>query len=107
MPGVSSYYVSGYATGQSLPTGFSAGGEMLVTRTDGPLLKNYQWAFGVGSEGTVAMIGPFKDFADHHVSSGQPVSVESLFNHTPFSTPDNGTRDGYPPLAADGAARRR
>jgi hypothetical protein len=94
MRGVRSYYISGYTTGQSLPTGFSAGGEMLVTRTDGPLSKNYQWAFGVGSEGTVAMIGPFKDFADHHVSSGQPVSVESLFNHTPFSTTDKGTRDG-------------
>jgi hypothetical protein len=67
---------------------------MVVTRADGGLLKNYQWAFAGNSDGTVSTMGPFKDFADHHVYSGQAVSVASLFNHTPFSTRSKGPLDG-------------
>jgi len=92
--GVSSYYVSGYTSCQSLPEVFAAGGEMLVARADGPVTKNYQYVFAVSSEGTVSLTGPFKRFEGHHVKSGQQVSIDSLFNHTPFSTKDRGKGDG-------------
>lgn len=89
MPGVSSYYVSGYTSGQStLPQGFT-GGELVIARADGALTKNYQFVFAVSSEGQVYFTGPFKGFG-HHVSSGQQVSVESLFNQTPFSMKGGG-----------------
>ena len=84
IPGVSSYYVSGYTSGQCLPKGFNVRGELVVARADGPLTKNYQFVFATSSEGQVYFTGPFKGFG-HHVSSGQQVSVDSLFNQTPFS----------------------
>lgn len=93
MPGVSSYYVTGYTSGQSLPHGLTVGGELLVARTDGPLTKNYQFAFAVSSWGEVYFTGPFKGFG-HHVSSGQEISVNSLFNQTPFSTKGGGHAKG-------------
>jgi hypothetical protein len=89
MPGVSSYYVSGYTSGQCLPQGFTVGGELVVARADGALTKNYQFVFAMSSEGQVYFAGPFKGFG-HHVSSGQQVSVDSLFNQTPFSTKGGG-----------------
>lgn len=88
MPGVSSYYVSGYTSGHPLPEGFTVGGELVVARADGALTKNYQFVFAISSE-QVYFAGPFKGFG-HHVSSGQQVSVESLFNQTPFSTKAGG-----------------
>jgi hypothetical protein len=86
IPGVSSYYVSGYTTGVPLPQGITVGGEMLVARSDQNLTKNYQFVFGTSSNGQVCYAGPFKNFPGHHVSSGQSVVVSSLFGNTPFST---------------------
>jgi hypothetical protein len=86
IPGVSSYYVSGYTTGVPQPQSVTVGGEMLVARSDQSLTKNYQFVFGTSSNGQVCYAGPFKDFAGHHVSSGQSVVVSSLFGNTPFST---------------------
>jgi hypothetical protein len=85
MPGVCSYFVSGYTTGLPLPSGITVGGEMLVARADGALTKNYQFAFGTSSNGQVCYCGPFKGHG-HHVSSGQAMPVNSMFNQTPFST---------------------
>jgi hypothetical protein len=85
MPGVCSYYASGYATGQVLPQGLTLGGEMLVARTDGVLTKNDQFVFATSSNGGVCFAGPFKGYG-HHVSSGQQVDVSSMFNQTPFSS---------------------
>lgn len=84
MPGVSSYYVTAYSSGQILPQGLTVRGELLVARADCGLTKNHQFAFAVSSNGEVYFTGPFKGFG-HHVWSGQAVSVASLFNQTPFS----------------------
>jgi hypothetical protein len=84
MPGVTSYYVSGYTSGVPLPQGVTVGGEMVVARFDNGLTKNYQFVFGTSSNGQVCYAGPFKGFG-HHVSSGQSVAVNSLFGNTPFS----------------------
>ena len=89
MSGVSSYYVTGYTSGQPLPNGFTVAGESLVARSDRGLTKNYQFVFATSSEGQVYMAGPCKGFG-HHVSSGQNVAVDSLFNQTPFS-PNKGS----------------
>jgi hypothetical protein len=85
MTGVSSYYVSGYT---SLEIGSSNHlieivGEMVVARTDENLTKNYNYAFGVSSDGEVYFSGPYKGFG-HHVSSGHNVEVSSLFGQTPY-----------------------
>jgi len=89
MPGVSSYYVTAYSSGQTLPQGLTVGGELLIARAEGVLMKNYQFAFAVSSNGGVYFTGPFKGFG-RHVWSGQAVSVASLFNQTPFSTKGGG-----------------
>lgn len=85
IPGVSSFYVSGYVTPQPLSNGVTVGGEFVVARSDGALTKNYNFVFGTSSDGTVRYNGPYKGFG-HHVSSGQSVDVNSLFGQTPFST---------------------
>lgn len=105
MAGVSSYYVTAYSLGQPLPQGRTVAGELLVARADGVLMK-HQFAFAASSNGAVYFTGSFKGFG-HHVGSGQAVSVASLFNQTPFSTKGGRQGDGYPTLAAGGAARRR
>src|SRR5262245_25520486 len=60
MPGVSSYYVTAYSSSPDPPQGLTVVGEALVTRADGHLTKNYQYAFAVGSDGRVYFTGPFK-----------------------------------------------
>ena len=55
----------------------------MVARADGTLTKNYQFVFAMSPERQVYLVVPFKGFG-HHVSSGQQVSVESLFNQTHF-----------------------
>jgi hypothetical protein len=89
IPGVSSYFVSGYTTGVPLPQGVTVGGEMVVARSDSGLTKNYQFVFGTSSNGQVCFAGPFKGFG-HHVSSGEAVAVNSLFGNTAFSTRSGG-----------------
>ena len=86
MPGVSSYYVSGYLSPQATPQGLSVGGEMLVARSDGGTTKNYNYLFVTGSNGVVYFSGPYKGFG-HHVTSGQSIAVNSLFGQTPYSKP--------------------
>jgi hypothetical protein len=83
MVGVSSYYVSGYLTPQTISSGLTIGGEMVVARSDGALTKNYNYVFASSIDGTVCFAGPFKGFG-HHVSSGQSVEVNSLFGQHPF-----------------------
>lgn len=84
MPGVASYYVSGYVNPQVLANGLTVGGEMLVARIDGATTKNYNYVFGTNSNNNVQFTGPFKGFG-HHVMSGQSVPVNSLFGNTSFS----------------------
>ena len=86
MPGVVSYYVSGYVTPQGLAQGLTVGGEMLVARTESATTKNYNYVFATSSDGNVYFAGPFKGFG-HHVTSGQSIAVNSLFGNTPFSKP--------------------
>jgi len=85
MAGVMSYFVSGYASQQSLKDGLMVAGEMLVARVDGDVTKNYQFVFAVSSDGATYFSGPFKAFSGHHVMSSQSIPVNSLFGHTPFS----------------------
>ena len=86
--GVSSYYVTGYTSGHALSNGLTVRGELLVARVDSSVAKtkNYQFVFALAADGATYFSGPFKDFAHHHVSSGDNVPVNSLFGHTPFST---------------------
>jgi hypothetical protein len=84
MAGVGSYYATAYTTGMPMPGGFTAGGELLVARTDGYTTKNYQYIFGTGSNGNVYYCGEFKNFPGHHVTSGQAVPLEQLFGNTPI-----------------------
>lgn len=86
MSGVGSYYASACTTGLPMPGGFTAGGELLVARTEGFTTKNYQYIFGTGSGGSVYYCGEFKNFSGHHVTSGQSVPIEALFGHTPISS---------------------
>jgi len=86
MAGVGSYYASACTTGVPMPGGFTAGGELLVARTEGYTTKNYQYIFGTGSGGGLYYCGEFKNFPGHHVTSGQAVPIESLFGHTPISS---------------------
>jgi len=84
IPGVASYYVSGYASPQALTNGVTVGGEMLVARVESGTTKNYQFVFATSSDGNVYFAGPYKGFG-HHVTSGQSIAVSSLFGNTPFS----------------------
>jgi len=84
MQGVSSYYVSGYLTPQVWSNGLTIGGEMVVARSDAGMTKNYNFVFGTSSNGAVMFNGPYTGFG-HHVSSGQPTNVTSLFGQTPFT----------------------
>jgi hypothetical protein len=85
IPGVSSYFVSGYSS-NPICQNVTIGGEMLVARSDQALTKNYQYLFGTSSNGQVCFAGPFKNFQGHHISSGQQVEITCLFGHTPFSS---------------------
>jgi hypothetical protein len=85
IPGVSSYYVTGYAFHQALSNGLTVRGELLVARVESAVTKNYQFVFALSSDGKTYFAGPFKEFEHHHVSSGDNVPVNSLFGHTPFS----------------------
>ena len=82
MTGVSSYYATGYTETEVNSIGLVAG-EMVVARSDGNLIKNYNYVFGVSSDGGVYFSGPYKGFG-HHVTSRQSVEVNSLFGQTPY-----------------------
>ncbi|MCZ6690226.1 MAG: hypothetical protein O7H41_11520 [Planctomycetota bacterium] len=85
MPGVSSYYARDFITPQSCENGFTVRGEMVVSRADDDLMKNYLYVFAQNSEGAVFFKGPYKNFAGHHVNSGQGFPAGSIFGNTPFS----------------------
>ena len=85
IPGVASYYVIGYGSRQALNDGLTVGGELLVTRVDSGITKNYQFGFATSSGGIAYFAGPYKGFCGHYVDSGQSIPVNSLFGHTPFS----------------------
>jgi len=84
MTGVSSYYATG-----NTPTFVNSldqliSGEFVVSRTDGDLIKNYNYFFCSSSDGNLYFSGPYKGFG-HHVQSVSTVDVNSLFGQTPFS----------------------
>lgn len=83
MTGVSSYYATGYVSSHVNSSDHLIVGEMVVARSDGHLTKNYNYFFGVSSDGGVFFSGPYKGFG-HHVSSGHTVEVSSLFGQTPY-----------------------
>ena len=83
MTGVSSYYATGYTNTQVNSTVGLVAGELIVTRSDGDLTKNYNYLFAVSSVGEVYFSGPYKGFG-HHVTSGQSVEVNSLFGQTQY-----------------------
>ncbi len=83
MPGVSSYYATGYTNLQFNPYIGLVAGELIVARVDANLTKNYNYVFGVSSSGDVYFSGPYKGFG-HHITSGQSVEVKSLFGQTPY-----------------------
>ena len=83
MPGVCSYYISGYLQPQVVPHGFTAIGEMLVARTESITTKNYNYLVAVNSGGVMHIAGPYKGFG-HHVVPGGEVNVSSLFGQTPL-----------------------
>lgn len=85
MPGVSSYYLSGYVTHQAVPHGFTAVGEALVARSDGATTKNYNYLLAVNSAGLMHIAGPYKGYG-HHVVPGQTIDVNSLFGQTPLKS---------------------
>ncbi|MCG7997342.1 MAG: hypothetical protein JAZ06_18215 [Candidatus Thiodiazotropha taylori] len=85
MTGVSSYYATGYTNTQVNSTVGLVAGELMVARSDGDLTKNYNYLFAVSSGGDVYFSGPYKGFG-HHVTSGQPVEVNSLFGQTPYGS---------------------
>jgi hypothetical protein len=83
--GVASYYVLAYGSPPALNDACTVRGELLVTRSDRGIAKNYQYNFATASDGTMHFAGPYKSFYGHHVQSGQGIPVNSLFGHTPFS----------------------
>ena len=83
MTDVSSYYATGYTDVQVNSSVGLVAGELVVARNDGNLAKNYNYVFGVSSEGDVYFSGPYKGFG-HHFSSGESVEVKSLFGQTPY-----------------------
>lgn len=82
--GVASYYVTGYASPQTLKDSVTVRGELLVARVESATTKNYQYVFATSSDGTVYFTGPYRGIG-HHVTSGQSIPVNSLFGNTPFS----------------------
>jgi hypothetical protein len=85
IPGVSSYFISGYVNPHDLKSGLTAIGEMLVARSDGATTKNYNYLVAANSAGQMYFAGPYKGFG-HHVTSGQTVAVNSLFGQTPLGS---------------------
>ncbi len=84
IPGVASYFVSGYVSPNALAQGLTVRGEMLVARVESGTTKNYQFVFATSSDGNVYFAGPYKGFG-HYITSGQNIPVNSLFGNTPFS----------------------
>lgn len=84
MTGVSSYYATGYTNPQIHSSQGLVIGEMVVARNDDDLTKNYNYVFAVSSSGKVYFAGPYKGFG-HHLISGTPIDVSSLFGQTPYS----------------------
>ena len=87
MPGAVSYFISGYTTGVPIAPGLTAGGEMVVVRTDAGVAKAYQFVLATSSNGQVCFNGPYKNFPGHHFAPGASVTVASLFGHGPFKKP--------------------
>ena len=87
MAGAVSYFASGYTTQVAIAAGITAGGEMAVVRTDGPISKAYNFVFATSSNGQVCFNGPYKNFQAHHFDARAAIPVESLFGHGPFKKP--------------------
>jgi hypothetical protein len=85
MPGIASYYISHYTTGVPLANNVTAGGEMVVFRSDQGLAKGYNFIFGTSSNSLAVFNGPHYNFPAHHIASSSPVSVESVFGNVPHS----------------------
>jgi hypothetical protein len=85
MPGAVSYFVSGYTSPMSLPKGLTAGGEMIVVRTEGDLGKAYNYLFATSNNGQVCFNGPHKHFEGHHFSATSAVNISELFGHHPLT----------------------
>jgi hypothetical protein len=83
MPGLVSYFVSGYTTGVPLANGMTLGAEFLAVRTGEGVAKGYVYAVGTGANGMVYFNGPHKDFPAHHFASTSPAPVEMLFGNIP------------------------
>jgi hypothetical protein len=85
MNDASSYYLSGYVVPIPVQHGFTAIGEAVVARVDtnAGLTKNDNYLVATNSQGQVFVHGPHKGLF-HHVSSGQSVDVNSLFNQNPL-----------------------
>ncbi len=81
MPGAVSYFVSGYMSPLPVAQGITAGGEMVVVRTDSDLGKAYNYVFATSADGQVCFNGPHKYFAGHHFPASSAVVVSSLFGH--------------------------
>ena len=80
-----SYYKFGHGSLQALEDGHTVCGELLLTRVEREITKNYQYAVATSRGGNIYFTGPYKGFREHHVVSGQNIPVNSLFGHTPFS----------------------
>ena len=87
IPGAVSYFVSGYTKQVHLTPGMTAGGEMVVVRTDGTSTKAYNFILATSSNGQVCFNGPHKNFPGHHFDPGVAVTVASLFGHGPVKQP--------------------
>jgi hypothetical protein len=86
IPGVVSYFVSGYTSTVPLSASLTAGAELAVLRTDGNLLKGYRWVVASSANGQVMMNGPHYHSTAHHFPSTAAVPVEQLFGHASRQT---------------------
>jgi len=84
MPGIDTFYVSGYVDPQVINQGLTLGGEMAITRIEGATAIHYNYVLASSADGKVYSMGPFKDFPYHHSPSASPVPIEDLFGHHPF-----------------------
>jgi hypothetical protein len=82
MPGAVSYYASNFLS-PVLSKGVTVDGEFVVARTDGDLVKAYNYMMATSSNGSVYYSGPYKDFPAHHIQMSSPVIVSNLFGHSP------------------------
>lgn len=87
LPGVVSYFVSGYTSGVPISAAMTAGAEIAVVRTDGSMAKAYNFVLATSSNNQVYCNGPYKGFTNHHFDATTSVPIESLFGHGAFKKP--------------------